>query len=95
MYDGFVYMMITSVARSALAAGAMYFASVGAMPTSAEDGFVAAGLGAVNIGWAWWEKLGHAKAQAILAKVPQVEVAKAAVAANVPVPAPQVKGEGR
>ena len=79
MYDGFVYMMFTSVARSALAAGAMYFIKVGVMPSSEQDAFIAAGLAAVNIGWAWWEKVGHAKAQAILAQVPQVEVVKATV----------------
>jgi hypothetical protein len=97
MYQGFAYMMLTSVARSALVAGATYFVSVGVMPTSAEDGFVSAGLSIVYVGWAWWEKIGHAKVQAILAQVPQVEINKAAVKADVsPLPAaPIVKGEGR
>lgn len=94
MYEGFAYMMLTSLARSALAAGAVYFIKAGVMPSSEQDAFVAAGLAAVNIGWAWWEKVGHAKAQAILAQVPQVEVAKATVMVETGAPAP-VKGEGR
>lgn len=94
MFDGFIYMMLTSVARSALASAATYFVSVGVMPTTQGDAFVAAGLAAVNIGWAWWEKYGHAKTAAVLAQVPEVEVAKATFKVDTGAPAP-VKGEGR
>lgn len=94
MFDGFIYMMLTSVARSALASAATYFISVGVMPTTQQDAFIAAGLAAVNIGWAWWEKYGHAKTEAVLAQVPTVEVVKAEVKVAQGAPAP-VKGEGR
>lgn len=94
MYDKFIYMMLTSIARSALAAGAMYFIKVGVMPSSNQDAFIAAGLAAVNLGWAWWEKVGHAKTQAVLEQVPTVEVVKAEVKVAQGAPAP-VKGEGR
>lgn len=94
MYDKFIYMMLTSIARSALAAAAMYFIKAGVMPSSNQDAFVAAGLAAVNLGWAWWEKVGHAKEQAVLAQVPPIEVAKATVKVENGAPAP-MKGEGR
>lgn len=67
MFDSFILNMLTSVARSALAGLAVYFASIGIMPTGGEDKFVAAGLVFVNLAWAAYEKKIAGKAIAVAA----------------------------
>lgn len=61
-----------------------YLVKEGVLQGSGTEGFIAAGLVLVQVGWSWYEKVGHARLVAVMSKVPPAIQAEAAAKAGVP-----------
>jgi opacity protein-like surface antigen len=83
MFDGILKNMATDLARKGLIAFAAYLASVGVLPSTGENDFVAACLALLAVAWSWYEKIGQQKVTDALKTVTgRTTIAAATTVAN-------------